>query len=164
VTSELRSPDPLRRSPLELEPRNLYLGDWRGMMPKSHKKPNATVLSALDMVERAGLLIITIATIVAIGQEIWQMLLVQKVLLEDILLLFIFLEILTMVGLYFKSGKLPLRYPIYIAMVAIARYIIIGMKQIDGWTVLAFAGAILVLALAVVVIRYGHVRLPYGDD
>jgi len=116
------------------------------------------------MIERVGLLVITIATIVAIGQEVKLMLVAQKVLLEDILLLFIFLEILTMVGLYFKSGKLPLRYPIYIAMVAIARYIIIGMKQIDGLTILAFAGAILVLALAVVAIRYGHVRLPYGDD
>lgn len=129
-----------------------------------HKRPNPTVLRALDMIERVGLLVITIATIVAIGQEVKLMLVAQKVLLEDILLLFIFLEILTMVGLYFKSGKLPLRYPIYIAMVAIARYIIIGMKQIDGLTILAFAGAILVLALAVVAIRYGHVRLPYGDD
>jgi protein PsiE len=133
-------------------------------MPTTSKKPNPNVLRALDMVEWAGLLVISIATVVAIGQEIWQMLLARQVLLQDILLLFIFLEILTMVGLYFKSGKLPLRYPIYIAMVAIARYIIIGMKQLDGWTILAFAAAILVLALAVVAIRYGHVRLPYGDD
>lgn len=133
-------------------------------MPIPHRKPNPTVLQALSFIEWIGLLVITITTIVAIGQEIQQMLAVKKVLLEDILLLFIFLEILTMVGLYFKSGKLPLRYPIYIAMVAIARYIIIGMKQIDGWTILALAGAILVLALAVVAIRYGHVRLPYSDD
>jgi len=133
-------------------------------MPSRSKKPNPNVLRALDMVEWVGLLVISVATVVAIGQEIWQMLLARQVLLQDILLLFIFLEILTMVGLYFKSGKLPLRYPIYIAMVAIARYIIIGMKQLDGWTILAFAAAILVLALAVVAIRYGHVRLPYGDD
>lgn len=133
-------------------------------MPIPHRKPNPTVLQALSFIEWIGLLVITITTVVAIGQEIQQMLAVKKVLLEDILLLFIFLEILTMVGLYFKSGKLPLRYPIYIAMVAIARYIIIGMKQIDGWTILALAGAILVLALAVVAIRYGHVRLPYQDD
>ncbi len=132
-------------------------------MPTS-KIPNPTVLRALNMIEWLGLLIITIATVVAIGQEIWKMWVALKVLLEDILLLFIYLEILTMVGLYFKSGKLPLRYPIYIAMVAIARYIIIGMKQFDGWAILAFASAILVLALAVVVIRYGHIRLPYGDD
>ena len=133
-------------------------------MPTVSKKPNPQVLRALDIVEWVGLLVISIATVVAIGQEIWEMLAARKVLLQDILLLFIYLEILTMVGLYFKSGKLPLRYPIYIAMVAIARYIIIGMKQLDGWTILLFAGAILVLALAVVAIRYGHVRLPYTDD
>ena len=133
-------------------------------MPTMSKKPNPQVLRVLDLVEWAGLVVISVATVVAIGQEIWQMLAARQVLLQDILLLFIYLEILTMVGLYFKSGKLPLRYPIYIAMVAIARYIIIGMKQLDGWTILAFAGAILVLALAVVAIRYGHVRLPYADD
>lgn len=133
-------------------------------MPTVSKKPNPQVLRALHIVEWVGLLLISIATMVAIGQEVWQMLAARQVLLQDILLLFIFLEILTMVGLYFKSGKLPLRYPIYIAMVAIARYIIIGMKQLDGWTILAFAGAILVLALAVVAIRYGHVHLPYTDD
>ena len=133
-------------------------------MPTVSKKPNPHVLRTLDIVEWVGLLVISIATVVAIGQETWEMVLARKVFLQDILLLFIYLEILTMVGLYFKSGKLPLRYPIYIAMVAIARYIIIGMKQFDGWTILAFAGAILVLALAVVAIRYGHVRLPYADD
>jgi protein PsiE len=133
-------------------------------MSTMSKKPGPPVLRVLDIVEWAGLLVISVATVVAIGQEIWDMLIARKVLLQDILLLFIYLEILTMVGLYFKSGKLPLRYPIYIAMVAIARYIIIGMKQLDGWTILAFAGAILVLALAVVAIRYGHVRLPYEDD
>jgi protein PsiE len=133
-------------------------------MPTPSKKSGTTVLRVLDMAEWAGLLVISMATVLAIGQETWQMLSARQVLLQDILLLFIYLEILTMVGLYFKSGKLPLRYPIYIAMVAIARYIIIGMKQLDGWTILAFAGAILVLALAVVAIRYGHVRLPYGDD
>ena len=133
-------------------------------MPTVSKKPNPQVLRALDIVEWVGLLVISIATMVAIGQEIWQMLAARQVLLQDILLLFIYLEILTMVGLYFKSGKLPLRYPIYIAMVAIARYIIIGMKQLEGWTILAFAAAILILALAVVAIRYGHTRLPYTDD
>ena len=133
-------------------------------MSTARKQPNPQVLRALDIAEWAGLLVISIATMVAIGQEIWVMVAARKVFLQDILLLFIYLEVLTMVGLYFKSGKLPLRYPIYIAMVAIARYIIIGMKEIDGWTILAFAGAILVLALAVVAIRFGHVRLPYGED
>jgi len=133
-------------------------------MPKTTKLPNPAVLRVLDVLEWAGLVVISMATVVATAQEVRQMLAAQQVLLQDILLLFIYLEILTMVGLYFKSGKLPLRYPIYIAMVAIARFIIIGMKQLDGWTILALAGAILVLALAVLAVRFGHVRLPYGDD
>ncbi len=132
-------------------------------MPKTPVR-GTRILSALTLLENIGLVLITVATVVAIGQEVLLMFQQRKVLLPDILLLFIFLEILTMVGLYFKSGKLPLRYPIYIAMVAIARYIIIGMKEMDGPTMLALAGAILVLALAVMAIRYGHVRFPYADD
>jgi len=133
-------------------------------MPKTTKLPSPAVLRVLDVLEWAGLVVLSMATVVATAQEVRQMLAAQQALLQDILLLFIYLEILTMVGLYFKSGKLPLRYPIYIAMVAIARFIIIGMKQLDGWTILALAGAILVLALAVLAVRFGHVRLPYGDD
>jgi protein PsiE len=56
------------------------------------------------------------------------------------------------------------RYPIYIAMVAIARYIIIGMKELDGWTTVGLALAIFILGLSVIAIRYGHVRLPYPED
>jgi protein PsiE len=127
-------------------------------------KPDKRVLRVLHIVEWAGLLVISIATVVAIGQEVMLMVDRRTVLLEDILLMFIYLEVLTMVGLYFSSGKLPLRYPIYIAIVAIARYIIIGAKNVqDIWLMPALALAILILAAAVVAIRYGHVRFPYDE-
>jgi protein PsiE len=87
----------------------------------------------------------------------------RQVLLQDILMLFIFLEILTMVGLYLTSGKLPFRYPIYIAIVAIARYITIGMKQMDGWTIISLSAAIFILMLALLIFRYGQVRFPGGE-
>lgn len=136
------------------------------MPPKKHTsapKLKRTVLISLEIIEWIGLLIITIATLIAIGQEIHYMVSHQEVRLEDILLLFIFLEILTMVNLYFASGKLPLRYPIYIAIVAIARYIIIAMKEMDGPTIVALSLAILILSIAVLAIRYGHLRLPYEE-
>lgn len=132
-------------------------------MKRIYQSPGSPVMRALYAVEWAGLLLISIATIVAIGQETLLMVERGEVLLQDILLLFIYLEILTMVGLYFTSGKLPVRYPIYIAMVAIARFIIIGMKDMDGWQMVALALAILVLALAVLAIRYGHTRMPYDE-
>lgn len=121
------------------------------------------VSTILEYIEWLGLLIISIATLVAIGQEVHIMLINQMVNLQDILLLFIFLEILTMVGLYFSSGKLPLRYPIYIAIVAITRYITIAMKEMSDSTIISLSLAILILALAVLVIRYGHLRLPYDE-
>lgn len=127
------------------------------------QRTNRVVMSTLHAIEWVGLTLITVVTMVAVAQEVALMLANRVVLLQDILLLFIYLEIFTMVGLYFTSGKLPVRYPIYIAMVAIARYIIIGLKDLDGWTMVAFSVAILVLALAVLAIRYGHLRLPYAE-
>ncbi len=132
-------------------------------MKRLSQSPTSPVMRALYAVEWVGLVLITLATIVAIGQETLLMVERGTVLLQDILLLFIYLEILTMVGLYFISGKLPVRYPIYIAMVAIARFIIMGMKDMNGWEIVALALAILVLALAVLAIRYGHTRMPYNE-
>ncbi|MDO9371546.1 MAG: phosphate-starvation-inducible PsiE family protein [Gammaproteobacteria bacterium] len=132
-------------------------------MKEMPQQTNRVVIRSLHIIEWVGLSLITVATMVAVGQEIGLMVANRVVLLQDILLLFIYLEIFTMVGLYFKSGKLPVRYPIYIAMVAIARYIIIGLKDLDGWSMVAFSIAILVLAVAVLAIRYGHLRFPYEE-
>jgi len=128
-----------------------------------HPKFQQQVVVFLHYIEWVGLAIILLATIVAIGQELYVMMAQREVLLKDILQLFIFLEIITMIGLYFSSGKLPIRYPIYIAMVAIARYISIGMKEMDGWMIIALSCSIFILALAVLVIRYGHVTMPYSE-
>ena len=122
------------------------------------------LIRALHWVEWLGLIMIAGATLVAVSQEIVLMISRREVMLHDILLFFIYLEILTMVGLYFQSGKLPIRYPIYIAMVAIARHITIdSMTELSGWTLMGLSTAILILALAVLVIRYGHIHLPYDE-
>lgn len=128
-----------------------------------HPKFQQQVVIFLLYIEWIGLAIILAATMIAIGQEVYIMFLQHEVLLKDILQMFIFLEIITMIGLYFSSGKLPIRYPIYIAIVAIARYISIGMKEMDGWMIVALSGAILILSLAVLAIRYGHVHMPYTE-
>jgi protein PsiE len=112
-------------------------------------------------IERAGLVLITLATIVAIGQELVVVYQNARVELHDILLLFIYLEILTMVALYFTSGKLPVRYPIYISIVAITRFIILGMKEMNALDIIYLAGAILLLTIASLVLRYGSSKLPY---
>ncbi len=119
---------------------------------------------SLKLVESVGLVIIAIATVIALGQEVMSMLAHLRVTLADLLLMFIYLEVLTMVGLYLSSGQLPVRMPLYIGMVALARYLVLDMKEMDAWRMLAVAGAVLLLALAVLLIRYGHVCFPYDRE
>jgi len=118
----------------------------------------------IDVIETVGLLIIVIATSVAMVQETRVMIDAQRVHLADLLLMFLFLEVLAMIGQYFKLGQLPVRFPLYIAMVALARYMILDLKEMTEWRMLAVAAAILLLTVAVLIIRYGHIRLPYRED
>ena len=116
---------------------------------------------ALIIVQDIGLLIIAISTIVAVGIEIKVMFDNGTVTLADLLLLFIYLEVLAMVSIYLESGKLPVRIPLYIAIVALARYLVLDMKGMDAWKVVGISAAALILAFTVLVIRFGHIRYPY---
>ena len=118
----------------------------------------------LSLVEHIGLLVIAIATVFAMGSEVMVMVRAAQVTLADLLLLFLYLEVLAMVGLYYGTGKLPVRFPLYIGMVALARYLILDMKAMDDWRMLAVSGSILMLTMAVLMIRFGHVRYPYPGD
>lgn len=128
--------------------------------------PRAAFLSRkiLYVFEGAGLIVIALATIFAGYQETLSMIKSTRVTLADLLLMFLYLEILTMVGLYFESGKLPVRFPLYIAMVAMARYVIVDIKEMDNIRLLGVSASIVLIAVAVLVIRYGHVRYPYLED
>lgn len=82
--------------------------------------------------------------------------------LADILLLFIYLEIGAMVGIYFKTTRLPVRYLIYIAITALGRVLIelVGAEHRTGMDILVVSGAILLLSLSVLVLRFGSNRFP----
>ncbi|MCG6938542.1 MAG: phosphate-starvation-inducible PsiE family protein [Gammaproteobacteria bacterium] len=119
---------------------------------------------AITWIEEIGLIVIAISTVIAVGIEITSMFEARTVTLADLLLLFIYLEVLAMVAMYLDSGKLPVRIPLYIAIVALARYMILDMKSLDTWRMLGVAGAMLLVSLAVLVIRYGHTRFPYSKE
>lgn len=118
----------------------------------------------LAFVEHVGLLVIAIATVFAMTNEVVAMVSARQVALADLLLLFLYLEVLAMVGLYYRSGKLPVRSPLYIGMVALARYLILDIKSMDDLRMIAVTGSILILALAVLLVRFGHVRFPYTTN
>jgi phosphate starvation-inducible membrane PsiE len=85
--------------------------------------------------------------------------------LSDILLLFIYLEIGAMVGIYFKTTRLPVRYLIYIAMTALGRVLIEvgGAEHKTGKDLLIVAGAIFVLSFAVLVLRFASEKDDPSD-
>lgn len=120
-------------------------------------------ITLLGFIEYMGLAVITIATIIAGIHEVGIMIDAGTVNLGDLLLMFLYLEILAMVALYFQSGRLPVRFPIYIAIVALSRYLVLDMKNLDEYRILGVTAAILMLTLAVLAIRYGHIRFSYGE-
>ncbi len=81
---------------------------------------------------------------------------------EDILLLFIYLELGAMVGIYFKTNHMPLRFLIYVAMTALTRMLIgfINVEHRPDQGILLISGAIFMLALAVLVLRFGSHKYP----
>ena len=82
--------------------------------------------------------------------------------IDDILLLFIYLELGAMVGIYFKTNHMPVRFLIYVAMTALTRLLIgdVSSHQPREQEILVISGAILLLAIATLVIRYGSARYP----
>ena len=85
--------------------------------------------------------------------------------IQDILLLFIYLELGAMVGIYFKTNHMPVRFLIYVAMTALTRLLFgfISVEHELDTRILIVSGAILLLAVAVLVIRYGSKRLPADE-
>jgi protein PsiE len=115
------------------------------------------------VIEVIGLIIIAVVTILAGIQEVSSMIDRSVVSLSDLLMLFIYLEILAMVIIYLESGRLPIRIPLYIAIVALARYMILDMKEMSEMKILGISVAIIILAGAVLLLRYGHFKYPYAS-
>ena len=78
--------------------------------------------------------------------------------IEDILLLFIYLELGAMVGIYFKTNHMPVRFLIYVGVTALIRMLVVSHEPDRG--ILLISGAILLLAIATLVFRYGSSKLP----
>lgn len=117
----------------------------------------------LGLVEQAVLITIAMATIFAVFQaisHIWQ---AHAITVGDLLLLFLYLEVMSMLNHYLGSGNLPVRYPLYIGIIALARYLVLDVAEIDAFRMFALSGSIFLIAIAILVIRYGHVRFPYID-
>ena len=112
-----------------------------------------------ELLEKIVLSVLIICTIIAIGMEIQGMIAVYKVTLADILLLFIYIEIIGMIKEYWVSKMIRMSYPLFIAMTALARMIIMQRKDVDPSAYVYESIAILIIAIAIVVLRVRHMEI-----
>ena len=108
----------------------------------------------VKQIQLLALVIILGATVIAFGIEIYQMIEVQKVTLADLLLLFLYLEVLAMVRVSWESQSIQITLPLFIAITALARFIILQGKSINPEVLLYEAGAIVLIAIAILVLRF----------
>ncbi len=117
------------------------------------------VENLVGFIEKAVIAIILIATITAIMFEIMRMIEVQYVELADLLLLFIYVEVIGMVRVYYVSNRVRMTYPLFIAITALSRLIILQGKDSNPELLLYEAGAIVLVAIAVIILRLRYVPI-----
>ena len=112
--------------------------------------------NSFEILEKIVLSILLVCTLIVIGQEILMMVENQRVTLADILLLFIYVEVLGMIKEYWVAKVIRMSYPLFIAMTALARLIILQRKDIEPITLIYESLAILIIAISIVVLRVRH--------
>ncbi len=125
---------------------------------------------AIEMVEKSFLIVIGLFAILAMAQEVLDIIDRRHVELKDLLLMFIFAEVFAMLGVYYSSKRIPIDLPLFIAVTALARLIILGDKEnFDGMNLLYESGAIVLIAVGGFIIRYrpgstGERTLPHDGE
>ena len=102
------------------------------------------------------MVIILFSTVIAVGIEINKMFLVKSVTLADLLLMFLYLEVLAMVRVFWDQQSISITLPLLIAITALARFIILQGKEMDPTALVYEAVAIVLIAGAIVILRLRH--------
>lgn len=117
------------------------------------------IYDAIVWTEKAILVLIAGFTVYAVGLEMFNIVLVRSVKLTDLLLLFIYAEVLGMVAGFYKNRRIPITIPIFIAITALCRLIILQGKEVNAINIIYESGAVLLLAMAALVIRWNLIKL-----
>jgi protein PsiE len=102
------------------------------------------------------LIIILISTVVAVFLEIYNMYQLKTVTLADLLLMFLYLEVMAMVRVFWEQQSISITLPLLIAITALSRFIILQGKEMDPSALVYESSAILLIAIAIVVMRLRH--------
>ncbi|MEK9571433.1 MAG: phosphate-starvation-inducible PsiE family protein [Paracoccaceae bacterium] len=118
----------------------------------------------ITIAEKTLLVVIAFLTAYAVLVEIVVILIERAVKLTDLLLLFIYAEVLGMVAAFYKYRKIPITVPIFIAITALCRLIILQGKGINTIDLLYESGAVLLLAISALVIRWNLINLVHKKE
>jgi len=113
----------------------------KNLLKQSNKLHWTTVLT-----ERAIIALIGFCTVIAIGDYLYGMWIAQSVVLADLFMLFIFAEVVAMIGAFYNTERIPVTLPIIIAITALCRLIVLHSKEMESLDLIAEAGAIFILA------------------
>ena len=123
-----------------------------------HKKPFHAIEHLGDVMVEGfhllGLFVVGASIIWASWAEVFHIIEMGGPTIKDVLLLFIYLELGAMVGIYFKTKRMPVRFLIYIAITALSRVLAIDAKEMEDSHLIALTGSILLLSLSVLVLKY----------
>lgn len=135
-------------------PRNEDLDDPAA--PNAGRTESVLVLGGLRLIQRGLLVLVALLTLAAVSFEVWVIVTSRTVNLADILLMFLYAEVIAMVAVFYTGRGQPFVFPIFIAITALSRLIVIQGKDMDPVNILYEAGAILLLTIsAVVLMRMG---------
>lgn len=125
-------------------------------MATFYQEKKLTMKNLIKNLQFGLLIIILLSTIVAVFLEIYNMYQLKTVTLADLLLMFLYLEVMAMVRVFWEQQSISITLPLLIAITALSRFIILQGKEMDPSALIYEASAILLIAIAIVVMRLRH--------
>ena len=117
------------------------------------------IKNIIRSVQVTAVLLIFIGAVLGFSIEVFKMISIKKVELADLLLLFIYVEVMGMIRVYLLQEEIRITYPFIIAITAISRLIILQKKDLDPAILIYESLAILILALAIIVLRLRYLNV-----
>lgn len=114
----------------------------------------------ISFIERAIILLIVGLSVGAVGLEVMQIRDRQTIVIADILLLFLYTEVISMAGAFYQSRRIPVVYPLLIAITALSRLIVLQSKDMDPVSILYEASAALILGAAAILLSWLERHFP----
>ena len=122
------------------------------------------IYESIVAIEKAILILIAGFTVYAVGKEMYSIILSKSVKLTDLLLLFIYAEVLGMVASFYKNQQIPIPIPIFIAITALSRLIILQGKETSALNLIYESGAVLLLAVSAVILAWNRNKARPSND